>query len=299
MQDSRDVIWIAAIDGKARISAGQHFLDAVFHRFIQVQQGDLGPVGHNIRNLDIIQFQDGSQHRALMGNVRILTIVQIDGTAQLFLMLFFADRRGNLHTERLQGRADDGLNRMGYRREHDHDHADYRRNLQGDGIGMAECIGLRQNLREDQHQQRHDNGRIGNARLAEQTNQQGRRQRGGQDIDQIVSQQDRADQPVLLFQQRDDDGGTPVALLRLQMHTRARRGGQRRFRPRKEKGQDQKAQNRADGHQFGFGHAAIASCSSALRSSSRTSWVIKASPIPRSRMKVRRPSFTFLSLPMR
>ena len=73
----------------------------------------------------------------------------------------------------------------------------HRRDGQRHRIGVADGEGLGQDFGEDQHHHRHHRGDVGDAGLAGQGDGDAGGQRRGQDVDQGVAQQDRAQQPLL------------------------------------------------------------------------------------------------------
>jgi hypothetical protein len=71
-----------------------------------------------------------------------------------------------------------------------------------------------------------------------------RRQRGGEDVDQIVAEQQGADQPFACFGQLADQAGAFVARFLALHHARARHRRQRRFGAGEKGGENQKAKDR-------------------------------------------------------
>jgi hypothetical protein len=78
---------------------------------------------------------------------------------------------------------------------------------------MADRVGLGQHLGEDHHQGGHDQGGVGDAGLAGELDQDVRGERGRQDVEQVVAEQQRPEQALLLLQQAFDHGGATIALV--------------------------------------------------------------------------------------
>ena len=98
-------------------------------------------------------------------------------------------------------------------------------------IGPRDGIGLRQDLGKDEDEYGHHRRRDGNAGRARQERGEKRRcQRRGEDIDEIVAKQDRADQPLAVRNKRIHSGRALVSLTLQLVHACARGGGEGCFR---------------------------------------------------------------------
>lgn len=127
----------------------------------------------------------------------------------------------HIDAENLQQAANEPLDRCCDRRKQKHHHTHDRRDDHRKLVGVGDGERLRQDLGKHQHQGRHRQGRVGNAAVAKQPGEQHRGQRGGEDVDQIVAEQQRADQPFARFGQLADEAGAFVACLLALHHARA------------------------------------------------------------------------------
>jgi hypothetical protein len=94
------------------------------------------------------------------------------------------------------------------RRQH-HDADTHRRGYgQGDTVGVGQGERLGQHLGEDHDEHGHPRGRIDDTGIAENADQQARRQRRGENVHEIVAEQNRADQALRLGEQ-------PIDLVRI------------------------------------------------------------------------------------
>jgi hypothetical protein len=99
-------------------------------------------------------------------------------------------------------------------------------------LGIADRVGLRQHLGEDHHQRGHDQGGVGDTGLAGELDQNVRGQRSRQDVEQVVAEQQRPEQPLLLLQQAFDHRSPAIALAGEMVDPGARGAGHRRLSPR-------------------------------------------------------------------
>src|SRR5262249_51721131 len=94
-------------------------------------------------------------------------------------------------------------------------------------VGVVDGIGLGQDLAEDDDQHGHDDGGVDHPTVAEQHDEGAGRQRGGQDVDQVVAEQHGADDLLHMATQAIHHAGLLVALALQRMHARPRGGGER------------------------------------------------------------------------
>ncbi len=203
----------------------------------------MAAVGHDLADLDILQFQNRAQHGAFVADFLffhlILGPVQLNGTAQLVEIAGKTDLIPGI-AKQLQDKAHNTGNRAGNRGKQENHQSDHRRDQQRRLVRMTDGIGLWQYLSKDQHQNGHADGGIDNASLTEQLDHQAGSQRGGQNIDQVVAEQDRTDQPLLALTQVIDQTGTLVAGLGELVHLGPGGSGQGSFGTGKESRQDHK-----------------------------------------------------------
>ena len=159
------------------------------------------------------------------------------------------------------------------------------------------AIGLRQDLGEHDHQHGHHQRRVDHADVAEPDQQDAGGERRGGDVDDIVAEQQRADQPLAHGHQAVDDGrprGLPCFSSR---SMRARDDAISAVSLPAKKNESRRQRRTATSASQSSSNIVQASFSArkARTSSASTSGAMKLSPTPRARMKVSLPRFTFLS----
>ena len=251
MKDADDVFRLFPPQGNAGEGAGQHLVDHGRRRLAGFDHDHGLAVDHDLAHLHVGQIQDAAQHGAFLLDRASLSGVEIDGAAQ------FGGRR----TERLGGVEGDSeqpehpahheVHGAGCRRQREHKRVHDRRAGQRHPVGVAERIGLGQDFREDQDQERHGDGGIGDAGLAEYSDEKSGGQRRGHDIDQVVAQQNGADKPFLLLVQAVDHARAAVAVSLQLVHERAGSGGQRRLGTGEKGGKNQQDGDGTQGYQHG------------------------------------------------
>ena len=103
------------------------------------------------------------------------------------------------------------------------------RDDQRHAVGIGERVCLRQHGGEDDDEERHDGGGVGDADLADEQDGETRGKCRGQHVDQRVADEDRADHLLWPLQQLVHQRRTAIAFLLQRMHAGARSGGQRRL----------------------------------------------------------------------
>ncbi len=230
MQDSDDVFRLVAPDRNARVLRLQDLLDDPVRRIVGIECLHLGAMDHDVVDAQRAEIEHAAEHVSVMARDRAFLRLQLDGAAD------FLVRRENVgfvvdpRRSQLQQQCNDRLNDEHRRTKHgDHDLHD-RGDRQRQTVGVGDGVGLRQHLREDHHQHRHDHGGIGDADLAEQADEQAGTQRGREDVHQVVAEQDRTDQALRMLEQTVHPARCLVAFRFQGMHARSGRGGQRCLR---------------------------------------------------------------------
>ena len=249
MQHADDVVGLVLPQRQTGVRALDRRADDLGRRQVGVDRAHLLAVRDDFRDFHIRQVEDRAQHGPLVAHLLALAGVQVDGAAQLLLRMLGAQGRRHLDAEQLEGGAHQHVHGVGDRKQQEDDHPQDRRHLQRQAIRVVDRVGLRQDLGENQDQECHDDHRIDDARVAEQADQHAGGERRGHDVDQVVAQQDRTDQPLLPTPQRVDQVRPAVALAGQRVHSRDRCRGQRGLRPRKERGQHEQRQDGGDGNQ--------------------------------------------------
>jgi hypothetical protein len=250
MQHADDVVRIVPPQRQPGVRAGQHLLHDVFRRLVDIDRDDLLAVRDDIGDLDIGQIQNGAQHGALVPFLLAGAGVQVDDPAQFLLGMLGAQRRTDIDSEEAQRRTHDDVYGMGDR-EQDNDHGAHDRgHREGHAVRMVNGVGLGQHLGEDQDQQGHAQGGVGDAGVAEEPDQEAGGERRGHDVDQVVAQKNRPDQPVPLGPEFLDQGGAVVSLLFQGVHARQGCGGQRCLRAGEKRRNHEQHQYGADRNHY-------------------------------------------------
>ena len=232
VQDADHVVDVVTVHGKARVHA---LVDDVLDRFrvvIEVDSDDLVVWNHDIVDRDLLQIQDAEQH--LPVTIRDAAAGLMDHGAQ-----FFARQRLQLGVARAYSKQEqDGVRRgIG---QPDQGIGDLEQRVVDQGRGERHAFGiqrgesLRRGLGEDQDDQRQAQRADRDRRFAPEIPGDDRDQRGGEDVDEIVAEQDQADDPARPAQQSFGQARAAVAVARLVAELIAIQTHQRRFRTRKE-----------------------------------------------------------------
>ncbi len=168
MEDADDVVGLVLPDGNARVLARQDLLDQAGRRVRRVQRLHLGPVHHDVEDAQILQVEDAAEHGRVLLRHRATLTLQLDGAADLLVRLENVGGIVALRRRQLQEEAHDRLDGDRERRQQRDQHAHDRRDEQGGTIGPGQRVGLRQDGREDDDQDRHDDGGVGDADVADE-----------------------------------------------------------------------------------------------------------------------------------
>ncbi len=195
---------------------------------------------HHIRYRKFAQIEHAAEHIAVERFDVTFAMQQIDGSAQFLArrqhLLIVAHR----HADVLEQPSHQRLDGHQHRAEQFDEQKHRPRNRQRNPVGRVECRRFRQNLGKHDDDDRHHHGGVDDTGIAKPGQQHARCQRRGGDVDCIVAEQQRAEQPLALFQQTVDDAGAAVSVFLQPRHAGARRRGQRRFTAGKE-GREQQA----------------------------------------------------------
>ena len=281
MDDADDVLRLALPQRHAGIGAGEDVVDDVAERLVGVDGVHGGAVDHDVGDVELAEVEQAAEAVALGLDHAALGVEQVDLAADLL----GAASRIDLPSDAFQPASRSTPRTMNWTAMTTGENtATMTRDRRRDGarhpVGIADRQRLGQHLAEDQHEQGHRQRGVDDAGLAEQVEEQAGGQRRGEDVDQVVAEQQGADQALALLDQPADDAGAAVAgFLQLQ-HARPRGGGERglgageesRQHDQKGNGQRHRPEQRA--------HVASCSARKAATSAGGTSWATKASPMP-------------------
>ena len=136
------------------------------------------------------------------------------------LVVEFAGRHLEKHAHDVFDRHRDGVH-------YDDNDAQDGRDDQRHAVGIGERVCLRQHGGENDDEERHDGGRVGDADFADEQDGETRGKCRSQHVDQRVADEDRADHLLWPLQQLVHQRRTAIAFLLQRMHAGARSGGQR------------------------------------------------------------------------
>ena len=179
-----------------------------------------------------------AEHVAIGALDVALLVQQVDGAFQL--LGASEDRHAfvGMAAEQLEHAAHQHLDRH----EHRPEDRDERRERAGQqeraAVGVVDRNRLRQHLREDQQEHRHDGRRPDRAVVADHDHEDARHEGRRADVDQRVTEERRADQTLAPPQQAIDQRGAFVTVALQRMHPGARGTGESGFRRREEGGEN-------------------------------------------------------------
>jgi len=247
MQDTDHVLGLFAVKRQAGMRAFQDKAQNLHDRQVGVDHLDIRTVHHDLFDGAFAQVERAQDAVAMFLFDDAFGMAQLDRPGNLLadgqdvgVGIGAHPEQGQHGTHKRPDGADD-------RSEQLDDDRDRPRHKACGPFGIGDGIGLGQDLGEDQHEDRHDQRRQRHAGFAERAGEQGGGQRCGQDVDQVVAQQHRADQTLAVLGQFKRAGRALVALVGIGAQFPARSGCQRRFRPGKEPGHEQQRQNGARG----------------------------------------------------
>ncbi len=93
MDDADDIVRLALPHRKAAERAGEDLGDDRHRRILGIDHGDHLAMGHDLADLDLLQIEDGMQHRLFLARLLVAGIER-NGAAQLRLS-GHRDRRGH------------------------------------------------------------------------------------------------------------------------------------------------------------------------------------------------------------
>gem|GEM_PF-6286412 len=174
--------------------AGQKLGADRFRRVIEIDAVDLVAGHHDVVDRDFFQIEDAGQHLpvALGDHRRRLR----DHGAQFFAAELWRRGRPRLLTEQSQNAVGYQVHRGHHRKDDFSQWFEYPGCRKGDLLGVQRGEGLGRDFRKNQGQESHDTDRDRNPGFAEQAQGDDRRDRGREVVDQQISEQDQAEQPV-------------------------------------------------------------------------------------------------------
>ena len=199
VQHAHDIVDVVAPYRQARVGTGLDAAQDVVVAVVQVDAVDLVARHHDIVDGNLFQRQQVEHHVLASGRDQGAAL-RHQG-AQLFLGQVLVDRALGVHSQHMQQAVGDAADQP-HQRVHDfqqrqQDEAGGERNL----FGVQGGDRLGGDLGKDQHHQGQGHGGDENAGVAPQANGDDGGNGGGENVDQVVADQDQADKPVRALQQ--------------------------------------------------------------------------------------------------
>ena len=174
-------------------------LDDLVHFIFDVDTADLVARHHDVIDGNLLEIQDAHQHAlVLVGNQRAGFVhhgAQLVGAELLGIHIGGKDSQQAQHT--VGEPVDGGHNGIKDSQERLQNNRGRERNA----FGVQRRQRLRRHFRKHQNHHGEHKGRESEARLAHDAPGDERRQHRGDNIDEVVAEQDQADEPVRAFQQ--------------------------------------------------------------------------------------------------
>ncbi len=182
---------------------------------------------HDVAHRQVLQVQNTAKHIAIFLHHASLAVMKSNGAAQFVVGRKHMFGLADVGAKKPQGVLDDIFHRHNHGSENRDESPDEGRHHEGHAIGVDDGVSLGQHLTEKKHEHGHNDGRIEDARIAEDLQKHARRQRRGGDVHQIVAEQNRADQTLAHGGELLHDGGSLIAPAFELVHAGARGGRER------------------------------------------------------------------------
>ena len=231
--------------------AGQCLHHDLARLHVRIQHLYVLAVDHHVFDSQFLQVQRADKAQTVGRVHTALEGVQVDRATDFLFRRHRVRRCGQ--PQDFQRHHDDRLNQFHDPRHRQHQNTNRACHRHRHRIRACDCIGLRQHFGEDKHENCH-HGRGHRQRHAARTEQQGEQRRcqnRRKNIDQVIAQQDRANQALAVGDQPVDGSGALVAFLFQLVHPRTGGCCKRRLRSRKEprhREQDHDCDNVSDYH---------------------------------------------------
>ena len=214
MQHAFDLVEVVAVGNKTTMPAGGDLLHDVVPVVVEVHTFEFVTRHHRFADGDVFEFENTEQHVLLFAVFGVVP-AGLDDAFQFVVAQCFFDGVVGFDTERAQDEADDEVNQGDDRRKEAHQASKDAGDRQGDARRMQRGIGFRRNFGEDEDGNGEGDGGVENAEVAVETDADDGAERGGGDVDEVVAEQDGADEAVGAFQQMMGAVGAFIAFVRL------------------------------------------------------------------------------------
>ena len=187
------------------------------------------PVHHDVGDSKLAEIEYTAQHVAVELHHTTFLVMQFDSAAQLVVSGQDVGIVAHPGAEQAQHMADQQLHGIGHRRKHGHDETQDGRDCERQALRIDDGVSLRQHFREHDDKNGHHESGVNDPGFAEELEKEAGGERGRGDVDQVVAEQECADQLLPGEQEMVHDASALVAVLLKRMHAGARSRGHSRL----------------------------------------------------------------------
>ena len=226
-----------AVNGQARVNGLGKLDENLLPGIVQINTNDVAPRDHDVVNLALLEIEDIDQHAlVVVGDFTAF----LDQGSQFLEVQPLQRFDISLEAEGLEDHVGEAVDQPDDRREDLEQNDEHIGGRKGDFFRMKRCHGFRGDFGEDEYDDGHCQGRDPDAAVTQKADADDRSDRRREDVDEVVAQQDEADQPVGLSQQVLCNFRTAGSAVRQVAQPVTIQGHQTCFRARKKAGEQQK-----------------------------------------------------------
>ncbi len=212
MQDADDVVDVTLVDRHPRVLTGADMAEDDVEIIVQVDAEDLLTRHHDVIDGDVLEIENRQQHALVATRDHAAGFV--DHGAQLVTGQAVGAAADIAHAEQAQQAIGDAIDQPDQRVEQLEQRFQHQRGRIGDALRIHGGHGLGRHFGKDQHHDGQHGGRDGRTRdITEVMDRDDGRQRGGQVVDEVVADQDDADQAVRTGKQAGNTLGAALTAL--------------------------------------------------------------------------------------
>ena len=198
VQHAFDLVEVVTVGDEAAVAAGGDLPHEVVPVVVEIHAFEFVARHHRFADGNVFEFEHAEQHFLLFAVFGIIP-AGLDDAFQFFVAQCFFDGVVGFDAERAQDEADDSVQKGNQWREEAHQAGEDARDRQGDACCMQRSIGFRRNFRKDEDNDGENDGGVEDAEVAVETDTDNGTERGGGDVDEVVAEQDGADEAVRAF----------------------------------------------------------------------------------------------------
>ncbi len=212
VDEAHHVVDAAAVHQRLGVGHLQQILYQLVPGLVQVDPVDLLAGDHDVLHRGLFQIQDAEQHLLVL--VRDEGPSLVDDGAQLLLAQRVPPRRFRVDPQQAQQGVGEEVHQGHQRIAHFQQRRVDPCGGEGEFFRVQGGQRLGRHFREDQDHQGENARRQGDGPFTTQAHGQDGGQRRGENVDEVVAQQDQSDEPVGPFKQSLGEAGGPVSFLR-------------------------------------------------------------------------------------